>query len=478
LGLKYIKKYKLVVEAVAEDGATPIEGICEFSKIEPEYEDGSIVDINVTPNIIYTDGEERYEFLGWMDEENSTPLLAASNTTEIKRTVKMDKNINLKARFNVIAKPNILEYLYNQINNLSADTSGKIYYQTKDIDLTENNKVWTGIGTSLANSFKGTYVGGGHAVNVKFSAKRDTNGEIITDKSVGIFSYTCGAVIKDLNVYVNGNDETGSSIKYCAGVVGECDAGIATSVNRFINITVNGHIGNVLEGGLGDDPPQFIGGICGKVASSTKTAKSLTYFINCKNYADIFANSSKPANSKIGGITSYVTAHATKMSAACSFVNCENHGDIWTKATEANLVTNSGGIGGILGFSGQEVIDSAYIIFKDCKSTGKIHLNDEIVNGQPTNLSVANLAIGTIAGRLSNITNSDIGNNYVRKDLRLTRSCPSYLKAPNKPNRNIIGYYDKNDENCIKHELLKLVSGVACINTDYTDNVPKVLMPD
>jgi hypothetical protein len=39
--------------------------------------------------------------------------MAAGSEAEIKRTVEMNKDINLKAKFNVIAKPNILEYLYD-----------------------------------------------------------------------------------------------------------------------------------------------------------------------------------------------------------------------------------------------------------------------------------------------------------------------------------------------------------------------------
>ena len=110
--------------------------------------------------------------------------------------------------------------------------SGKFFRQTEDISVT------TMVGNSDSNSFRGTFDGGGHTLNVDYSSND-------YETRTAPFSHVYGATIK--NLIVTGN--CGSAGR-AAGIVGECSS-LTTVTNCVSSVTISGgpFIGGISIGG-------------------------------------------------------------------------------------------------------------------------------------------------------------------------------------------------------------------------------------
>ena len=172
-----------------------------------------------------------------------------------------------------------LAYLANSVNSNASYNSAKKYYQViTNIDLGGNN--WTPIGTlsaTIKNSFKGNFDGGNLIIDgLKIE-------QSIPD--VGLFGYTNGAKISNINlrnVDIKSN-ATGSS--YTAALIG-----------RALKSTIS----NVdLEGNI-DAKGKFVGGIIGIIRFDGRT-KTQSVLENCSNYGNVTSNGTE----KCGGIAGY-----------------------------------------------------------------------------------------------------------------------------------------------------------------------------
>ena len=130
--------------------------------------------------------------------------------------------INSEATWNYLA----------EIVNAGNTYSGKYFQLTEDISVT------TMVGNSDSNSFRGTFDGGGHTLNVDYSSND-------YETRTAPFSHVYGATIK--NLIVTGN--CGSAGR-AAGIVGECSS-LTTVTNCVSSVTISGgpFIGGISIGG-------------------------------------------------------------------------------------------------------------------------------------------------------------------------------------------------------------------------------------
>ena len=225
-----------------------------------------------------------------------------------------------------------LAYLANSVNSNASYNSAKKYYQViTNIDLGGNN--WTPIGTlsaTIKNSFKGNFDGGNLIIDgLKIE-------QSIPD--VGLFGYTNGAKISNINlrnVDIKSN-ATGSS--YTAALIG-----------RVLKSTIS----NVdLEGNI-DAKGKFVGGIIGgNQGTFTATDDMISTISNCTNKINITST-----DDEVGGIIGS-NQHVNVI----NINDCVNKGNIVGKNTV-------GGIIGIIRFDGRTKTQS---VLENCSNYGNV----------------------------------------------------------------------------------------------------------
>ena len=240
-----------------------------------------------------------------------------------------DSNTNTYTVYNANGLMNIAELVNGGKSdiNITLDT---------DIDLT--GKDWTPIGTSVGNSYTGTFDGGGHTIT---GLTVTTN-----DKNVGLFGHLNSAgTVKNVvmeGIQITSNQINGGSI---GGVVG-------FSWGTIENCSVSGSVsGTVYVGGVVG--AQWGGSITG--CSSSATVKGAVY---------------------VGGV-------AGQMNGNIPLTACYATGNV---TLEIDPEKNIAG-GGLVGFNGGSSLLACYAtgnVTSTGSSTGKVHIGGFLGDNYPT----------------------------------------------------------------------------------------------
>lgn len=224
-----------------------------------------------------------------------------------------------------------LAYLANSVDSNASYDSAKKYYQlVTNIDLGGNN--WTPIGTlsaTIKNSFKGNFDGENLTIDgLKIE-------QSIAD--VGLFGYTSGAKVSNINlrnVDIKSN-VTGAS--YTAALIGRAFKSTAT------NIEVSGKI--EAEG-------NYVGGVMGYNYGQVTSDDCLSTISDCLNKINITAK-----GNEVGGIIG-----GNPYTNVVNINNCVNRGNIAGS-------TAVGGISGITRYDGRTTTQTT---MNDCSNYGNI----------------------------------------------------------------------------------------------------------
>jgi hypothetical protein len=254
----------------------------------------------------------KYDIHDWFKEGDTTPLV---------------DDINITGNINLYAIPNTKEINGpSGLDDIRGDLNGS-YILTDDVNLSDVGdgvdpiKGWEPLGNCsnpAVGPFTGILNGNGHKVTDLWINR--------TESSVGLFSCTNGAEIKNLGV------ETSDT-----GVQGGGDVGaIAGNVN-------GGNITNSYSTGIVNATGNYAGGIAGNVGVGSK-------IINSYSTVSVFGTTG------VGGIAGYVNGQ----------------GSLVTKSYSTGSVSATGDqVGGIIGFisgSGQATYNAA--INPSVKSSG------------------------------------------------------------------------------------------------------------
>lgn len=225
-----------------------------------------------------------------------------------------------------------LAHLANSVNSDADYTSAKKYYQVMtNIDLGGNN--WTPIGTlsaTIKNSFKGIFDGGNLTIDgLKIE-------QSIAD--VGLFGYTNGAKVSNINLRNVDIKSNATGASYTAALIGRAFKSTISNIDLEGNINANG---------------KLVGGIIGgNHGSATSTDDMISTVSNCINKMNVTST-----DDEVGGIiggNQYVNV--------IHINDCVNKGNIAGK----NMV---GGIIGIIRFDGKTKAQS---ILDNCSNYGNI----------------------------------------------------------------------------------------------------------
>ena len=239
----------------------------------------------------------------------------------------------------------------NQVRNFL--NKSNVYFSLEaDIDLTEwiaeNNPVqgWSPIGSSLGNSFRGTFNGNGHTISGLWIKRTDTD-------YVGLFGYVYNATVSDVRLYgaeIEGHDNVGGISGYF-----EC-----YNVSRSFSGC------SVEKGSIkGNDN---VGGISGYSYSKNEspTTSSALSFAGCSSECSI------KGRDNVGGIAgySYSKNESTnyRLTSTLSFTEC---------FSECSIEGNDN-IGGIAGCAFSSSSYSSTLSFTECVSEYSIDGRDNV----------------------------------------------------------------------------------------------------
>ena len=236
--------------------------------------------------------------------------------------------------------------------------SGVYFRQTGDIDLA--GKLWKPIGESSAKAFKGNYDGNGFLIkNLSTSSARvgSSSGNYLYS-NVGLFGYTIGATLKNINLFsgtVYGNQNVGA----IAGCIEAISAG-GTNTG-----SIEGCRSRVVVYGNSN---------CGMIGASSGCD-----IISCLNYGDITANSSA------GGIVGF--NYGLKITISNSLARCKVSG------------ANSGGVIGRSQVSGTEVVACGFKGTFSSSSSGQGLIAGVMIAGKLKNcLAITASSVSLYAG--------------------------------------------------------------------------------
>ncbi|MFV0362489.1 MAG: ZmpA/ZmpB/ZmpC family metallo-endopeptidase-related protein [Suipraeoptans sp.] len=145
----------------------------------------------------------------------------------------------------------------DEFNNIRNNMSGD-YKLGANIDLSGYSQ-WVEIGTSLTQSFKGTLDGDGHTISgLSFGGKIETD--------YGLFGYTNGATIENLNIILAAGTTTGTTSNRKGVLAGSL---YNSDVN---NVHIDGNGGTIVGG-------DYVGGLAGVLNGSVVTNSSVSNII-------------------------------------------------------------------------------------------------------------------------------------------------------------------------------------------------------
>lgn len=194
----------------------------------------------------------------------------------------------------------------NSVDDLKkvADMVGSDYdkgvFELKNDIVIPADENWTPIGTSVENSFRGTFNGNDHTITYTINIPepedgRDTKAPLDDQKSFGLFGVIHNAKISKLNLSIDITVPADANSFYVGGL-----AGFASGNNTIDDVEVNGNV----ETTLGDirkildeetqlieieryDMAGFVGGVVGFIQGSTTLNNvSSTTYIKVGAYSD------------------------------------------------------------------------------------------------------------------------------------------------------------------------------------------------
>ncbi len=252
----------------------------------------------------------------------------------------------------------------NNVDDLRkiSEMLGSDYDQGKfelNADLIINDTNWEPIGTSVDNSFRGTFVGNGHSITYKINIdepeERDTTATLPDEKFYGIFGVIHGATISNLTVNVDVIVPADANSMYVGGLVGfmsgDCNI---SDVNVNGNITTT--MGNLCRYIPQEDGSElreleryamagYVGGLVGySKGNSAITNVNSSVSINVGAYDSAYVSAFNDVF--VGGVAGLMRpvdlSSLRENTSACSAKNLKYTGMINAKG---NLV-NAGGIFG------------------------------------------------------------------------------------------------------------------------------------
>ena len=139
------------------------------------------------------------------------------------------------------ADPYLISNTY-EWNSFTINISNGTNYSRQYVQLSENISVSTAAGTSEANSFQGTFLGGGHTINAAIN--NTSNG------GTALFRYINGATIKNLKVAgaITGGMHAAAIVGFAKGKGNVIEGCVAT-----VYVSGGTHIGGILGHGVDSD---------------------------------------------------------------------------------------------------------------------------------------------------------------------------------------------------------------------------------
>ena len=226
----------------------------------------------------------------------------------------------------LITSPKDWDFFTEKVNNKDAAYSSAYYLLTEDINLgTESEPITTVVGKSKTITFKGTFDGGFHTINIYMNR---------TENFAALFGVTDGATIKNLTVegtiitdhkfaggfvgYSYNSDNATTSLINCISRIHiHCD-------NIYQHIDINGNVVN-----SGSRPYDCThGGLVGQNESGFLS------FVNCAFEGSIVDSKEVKTANKCTGFVAWVNK-------GVSYSNCIMAGTIDVKPNDANGLKNS-----------------------------------------------------------------------------------------------------------------------------------------
>ncbi len=207
---------------------------------------------------------------------------------------------------------------YNVINSLAElqgfqmNNNGVRYYLGTDLDASAT--VFTPVGSSASNSFRGVFDGGGHTIS-------SLNINQVGQNNIGLFGYTDGAKIANLGM--TGGSVTGSGA--VGGLIGYMNKGSVTNSYNTGNVTNSNASGDV-----------YVGGLVGHMNEG-----SITNSYNEGNVS--VSNTTGTANTYGGGLVGYNEGWIASIS---KITNSYNAGSV--TVSSASQTINVGGLAGYM----------------------------------------------------------------------------------------------------------------------------------
>lgn len=302
-----------------------------------------------------------------------------------------------------------LAWFANEVNAGEGKTTNTFHAKlTADIDLAGYQ--WNPIGYYTSTSsyvyYGGEFDGDGYAINNLKMKKKTTTASAFY---AGLFSYTNGAVIK--NVTVNGDITVGSTASVSSAYTGGI-AGYATNTT-FENITANINIGIDRKNGN----YWYIGGICGyaKETSSfthvknTGDVEGYTYVSGIAGYTE--GSVAEAVNEgEISGYT-YVGGIVGRFASAGAITNAVNQGEISATSYAAGITANMAKENGTITKAvndGNVTAKNGYVAGIMATASVAVNVSDVMNTGDISGGSTG--YTGSIAGQLTGAENTSFEN--------------------------------------------------------------------
>ena len=323
-----------------------------------------------------------------------------------------------------IATAEQLAYLASLANasaqTSNANTAGKYYKLTADIDLNGPIKSWIPIGIATSTAFAGIFDGDNHTIS-------NININDATTVYAGLFGYPTGT--NTANVIVKNLTITSGSITVTnAGACAGAFAGRAL-YTQFLNC----------KNKINVTAPNSVGGIVGVLGSATTTC----LLENCSNTAAI-----KATNATAGGIVGNSSVNNTSNTYSHIYF-CFNTGAI-------TALNNSGGIVGAAN-SGNLTIDQCY-------NKGVITANNNIAGGIVGYgyglLNISNCYNNAIVRQTAAVNNSTYGGILGRTHSTPANYFTAITNCYNVGNVTITN----GTSGCVKEAIVGLSAGRAAVS--------------
>ena len=266
----------------------------------------------------------------------------------------------------LIEKPEHLAYLSQQVYN-GETFEGQWFRQTTDFDMNSNNSyVFTPIGFSETQVFKGNYDGGNYSIsNLRITYANNPT-------YCALFGYSENAIFK--NIVIQNIDFASNEPTYISSVVAYMKNGTLDNCVNNAPLTIATNC-------------TYVGGLVAYMLGDCSCN-------NSKNYGSI----------SISGKCFYVGGIVSNINGSCSINQCSNEGDIIVTSTNTNeKVAQVGGLCGLHESGALSILKSF--------NTGNISLTLQIATYSNVNPSSS---IGGLVGYANGCSSLELTASYCR----------------------------------------------------------------